>query len=112
MRALPVLLAILVDLSSVSNAALLCWKDQMALSCEVTPDEWDAETERHYMEEREASAGAAANSLPSPEPASDPRTAESSAAPVDVVPPPARQYYDCHVADVTSEGIPSVTCTP
>ncbi len=110
MRALPVLIALLFGLSSVSEAALLCWKDQTTLRCDITPDDWDAETERHYMEEREALAASGANSLPSHEPAFDPRMADSSASPLDVSPP--AQYYDCHVAEVTSDGIPTVTCTP
>ena len=111
MRVLPLLIVLLFGLSSQSNAALLCWKDQTTLRCDITPDDWDAETERHYMEGREASAAAAANSLPSHESASAPMTADSTAAPMDVA-PPAHRHYDCHVAEVTSDGIPSVTCTP
>lgn len=110
MRALPVLIALLFGLSSVSDAALLCWKDQTTLRCDITPDDWDAETERHYMEEREALASAVAKSLPLHGPASDPMTAGSSASPLNGAPP--ARYYDCHVAEVTSDGIPAVTCTP
>lgn len=111
MRVLPVLIVLLFSLSSLSNAALLCWKDQTTLRCDITPDDWDAETERHYMEERETSAAAAASSLPSHESAPDPMTVDSTAAPMDAA-PPAHRHYDCHVAEVTSEGIPWVTCTP
>lgn len=110
MRELPVLIAVLFGLSSVSDAALLCWKDQTTLRCDITPDDWDAETERHYMEEREALAAAGANSLPSHDSSSDSMTADSSASPLDVAPP--AQHYDCQVADVTSDGIPAVICTP
>lgn len=87
MRALPVLIALLFGLSSVSDAALLCWKGQTTLRCDITPDDWDAETERHYMEEREALATAVTNSLRSHEPAADPMTADSSAPPLDVCRP-------------------------
>lgn len=108
MCALQVLIALVFSLSTVSEAALLCWKDQTTLRCDITPDDWDAETARHYMEEREASA--VANSLSSYGPTADPMMADSLARPLDATPP--AQYYDCSVADVTSDGIPAVTCTP
>jgi hypothetical protein len=49
-----ILIGLLFGLSSISDAALLCWNDEISLRCDITPDDWDTETERHYMEERES----------------------------------------------------------
>jgi hypothetical protein len=107
---LVILIGLLFGLSSLSDAALLCWNDEISLRCDITPDDWDTETERHYMEERESAAAAIAGSFASSQPAHDPIPANPSIPPT-VVDQPA-QHYDCQVTEVTSAGIPAVTCTP
>lgn len=109
MRVLLVAIAFVLGLSALSDAGLLCWKDALALRCDVLSSDWDTETERRYVEEQEAAAAAIAHSEVPSDPALDPITVDPS-TPSDLE--SSGRHYDCQVAETTSAGIPTPTCTP